>query len=94
MANEIHRLDVLQRYGGTPTKDENFGGVSEETLKILRFFGKGAKLNKYREISKVWWSPTEGELFRSMYDTLREMNVSGVNLADDTLRSLILRQVI
>ena len=92
MANKIHRLDVFQRNGGTPTKDGNIGGVSEETLKILRFFEKGAK--KYREISKVWWSPTEGELFRSMYDTLREGNVSGVNLADDTLRSLIPSQVI
>ena len=83
MANEIHRLDVFQKNGGTPTKDGNIGG----------FFEKGAKLKKYREISKVWWSPTEGELFRSMYDTLREGNVSGVNLEDDTLRSLILRQV-
>ena len=83
MANEIHSLDVFQKNGGTPTKDGNIG----------RFFAKGAKLKKYREISKVWWSPTEGELFRSMYDTLREGNVSGVNLEDDTLRSLILRQV-
>ena len=94
MAKEIHRLDGFQRNGGTPTKDGNIGGVSEETLRILRFFEKGAKLKKYREISKVWWSPNEGELFRSMYDTPREGNVSGVNLADHTLRSLILRQVI
>ena len=93
MANEIHRLDVFQRNGGTPTKDGNIGGVSKETLKTLRFL-KGAKLKKYREISKVWWSPTEGEPFCSMYNTLRERNVSGVNLEDDTLRSLILRQVI
>ena len=94
MANEIHRLDVFQRNGGTPTKDGNIGGVSKETLKILQFSEKGAKLKKNREISKLWWSPIEGELFRSIYNTLREGNVSGVNLEDDTLRSLILRQVI
>ena len=94
MVNEIHKLDVFQRNGGTPTKDENIGGVSKETLKILRFFERGAKLKKFREITKVWWSPTEGEFFRSMYDNLRKGNVSGVNLAEDTLRSLILRQVI
>ena len=94
MANDINRLDVFQRNGGTPTKDGNSGGVSEETLKILRFSERGAKLKKFREISKVWWSTTEGELFRSMYDTLRKGNFSEVNLADDTLRSLILRQVI
>ena len=94
MANEIHGLNVFQRNGGNPTKDGNIGGVSEETLKILLFFEKGAKLKKYREISKVWCCPTEGELFRSMYDTLRDGNVCGANLADDTLRSLILRQVI
>ena len=52
MANEIHRLDVFQMNGGTPTKDGNIGGVSEETLKILGFFEKGAKLKKYREITK------------------------------------------
>ena len=94
MANDIHRLNIFQRNEGAPTKNGNIGGVSEETLKILRFFEKDAELKKYRETSKLWWSPTEGELFRSMYDTLREGNVSGVNLADDTLRSLILRQVI
>ena len=65
MAIEINRHDVFQSNGGT-TKDGNIGGVSEEILKILGFFEKGAKLKKYREISKVWWSPTEGELFRSM----------------------------
>ena len=68
MANEIHRIEVFQRKGGTPTKDGNIGGVSEGTLKLLGFFEKGAKLKKFREISKVWWCPTEGELFRSMYD--------------------------
>ena len=94
MANEIHRLDVFQRNGGTSTKDGNIGGVSEETLKILGFFEKSAKLKKYREISKVWWSPSEGELYRSMYDTLREGNVKGVNLEDDTIRRLLLRHVI
>ena len=94
MANEIHKLDVFQMNWGTPTKDGNIGGVSEETLKILGFFEKGAKLKKYKEISKVLWSPTEGELFRSLYDTLREGNVRGVNLEDDTLRSLTLRQMI
>ena len=63
MANEIHRLDIFQRNGVTPTKDGNIGEVSKETLKLLRFFEKGAKLKKFREISKVWWSPTEGRAF-------------------------------
>ena len=74
MANEIHRLDFFQRNGGTPTKDGNIGEVSEETLKILGFFEKGAKLKKYEKYQRCGGAQPR-ESFFGVCTTLLEKGI-------------------